>query len=89
MLTKSTYCRRPVRLSFCLTCSRTGIAAQDIGPNGPTYLTVWIALWIASGHVALPALVVAMLFAKNLKKRVLLINACVTWILASICYSLL
>ncbi|KAJ3553835.1 hypothetical protein NM688_g3403 [Phlebia brevispora] len=65
------------------------ISADDIGPKGPTYLIVFFAFQIAAGHVALSILALTMLLAKSMKKRPLLINICVTWILAAVCFSLL
>ncbi|RPD77861.1 hypothetical protein L226DRAFT_568849 [Lentinus tigrinus ALCF2SS1-7] len=63
--------------------------AQEIGPNAPTDLTVWLSFQIAGNHVLLPLLVATFLLFSSVSRHPTVINVCCTWIIAGVVSSLL
>ena len=76
--------------STSLTVSNfVGVSADDVGPSGHTYLSVWFFFQIAAGHAALPLLILTTAVANKVKKRTQVINVLVTWIISSVFWCLL
>ncbi|OCB85747.1 hypothetical protein A7U60_g7399 [Sanghuangporus baumii] len=67
--------------------SVNGIKPSD--PRAGTYLAIWFFFQIAADHVFLPILVATFLLAKRVKRNPILINMCITWIIAGISSTLL
>ena len=66
---------------------RLGIKPSD--PHAGTYLAIWFFFQIAADHVCLPILVTTFLLAKRVKRNPILINMCITWIIAGVSSTLL
>ena len=72
-----------------MTEGRIGLDAQEIGPNAPTYLAVWLFFQILGSHVLLPLLVATFLLSTAVVRHSTVISLCCTWIIAGIVSSLL
>ena len=72
-----------------MTEGRIGLDAQEIGPNAPTYLVVWLFFQILGSHILLPLLVATFLLFTAVVRHSTVISLCCTWIMAGIVSSLL
>ncbi|THH27034.1 hypothetical protein EUX98_g7149 [Antrodiella citrinella] len=65
------------------------VTAEQIGPNGSSFLAGWLFLQITANHVFLPILVTTFLFSKSAARHPAIINVCITWIVSGIMSSIL
>ncbi|TFK52629.1 hypothetical protein OE88DRAFT_1734599 [Heliocybe sulcata] len=65
------------------------ISADQIGPDGPKFLTAYLFFQVISSHLLLPILTSTFIFSKYAKRPATLISMCFTWILSGVVSSML
>ncbi|GJE85818.1 hypothetical protein PsYK624_018970 [Phanerochaete sordida] len=58
-------------------------------PDLSRFQTAYFALFIAGGHVGVPALIILFTLSKQVHRPASVINFCITWVIYSVAYSLL